>query len=156
MGVAARGAIGITALVLAFPAAATGAGFDQLFGEYRATGGIDGCAHTTADLSDTLAAVPADIKAYDPGFVDALNSALERRAAGCAGVGRNLSAPLDALGTTRAVDGSPGPRTPRRLAAPIADSQAPGDGVAIVWALGIGAAAIVIGAALGWRIRGSA
>jgi hypothetical protein len=155
MGAAAGGAMAMTALVLAFPGAAAGAGFDQLFGEYRATGNVDGCAHTTADLSEVLAAVPADVKAYDPGFADALNAALERRAAGCAGVRESLSVPLDVAGTTRAGDGSPGPRAPRRLASMSADAGAPSDLGAIVVALGVGAAAVAIGAGLGWRVRDS-
>ena len=155
MHAAARRALVMTALVLAFPGPAAGAGFDQLFGEYQTTGNIDGCAHTTADLSDALAAVPADVRAYDPGFADALNAALERRAAGCAGTRGSLSVPLDAAGTIRAADGSPGPRAPRRLTVASTDSGPPSDLGAIVAALGIGAAAAAIGAALGWRSRAS-
>lgn len=154
MGGAVGRALAITALALTFPSTAAAADFDQLFGEYRAAGSIEGCEHTTADLSDVLAAVPADIKAYDPGFVDALNAALEGRAAGCGGGrGGALSASVEVAVAKTAADGSPGPRTPRRLATTLADAQAPSDLDAIIVALGVGASAVAIGAAFGWRRR---
>ena len=38
-----------------------------------------------ADLRAGLEQIPADVRAYDPGFVDALNTALNARAIGCSG-----------------------------------------------------------------------
>lgn len=79
--------------------------FRALYDEYLRSGQISGCAHSEAELESALTSIPADIQAYDPAFSDALNAALEDRAAGCSapslGSGGNAGA--------TASDGSPGP-----------------------------------------------
>jgi hypothetical protein len=108
----------VLALVAVLPGAAAAEVLD-LYGDYRRTGSVEGCDHSAAELRAALGDVPADINAYDPGFVDALNLALDRRAAGCAGAaqaGRLLSAAVTAE------DGSPGPASPRHRLRPVPGS----------------------------------
>jgi hypothetical protein len=80
--------------------------FRALYDEYLRSGQISGCAHSEAELESALTSIPADIQAYDPAFSDALNAALEDRAAGCS------APPSPGSGGTAgatASDGSPGP-----------------------------------------------
>jgi hypothetical protein len=78
--------------------------FRALYDEYLRTHSVIGCAHGEAELQAALTSIPADIEAYDPGFADALNTALETRTAGC-------EPRLPSLGgaVRNASDGSPGP-----------------------------------------------
>jgi hypothetical protein len=89
------------------PAAGAAAPFRGLYDEYLRTGVVRGCAHSEAQLQAALTSIPADIQAYDPAFSDALNAALEDRAAGCAAPPPHGASP--ASGATKAADGSPGP-----------------------------------------------
>jgi hypothetical protein len=105
-----RRSIILTVAVACLAAASTPAGaaprFRALYDEYLRSGQISGCAHSEAELESALTSIPADIQAYDPAFSDALNSALEDRAAGCSVPVPGPSA--GGAGVT-ASDGSPGP-----------------------------------------------
>ena len=92
------------------PAAAPGQ-LSELYEEYLASGVVAGCAHTQADLEGALKDIPADIRAYDPGFSTALTNALEQRAAGCEAAEQLAEDVLipTLFGTSEAEDGSPGP-----------------------------------------------
>ena len=98
------------ALAAAAPATA-GAQLDELYDEYLTSGVVAGCAHTQADLEQALKDIPADIRAYDPGFAAALTNALEQRASGCEQAEQLAEDVLipTLFGTGRAPDGSPGP-----------------------------------------------
>jgi hypothetical protein len=101
-------------LVLAILAAPAGADLGELYDEYRQTGNVTGCGRSAPELRDTLDDVPADIRAYDPGFVAELESALEQRASGCARAAIPLAGVQIAFGQQRqAADGSPAPANPR-------------------------------------------
>jgi len=135
------------------------AGFQALYDEYRNLGVILGCSHREADLRSALSAVPADIKAYDPGFVDALNAALESRVTSCKDT---LASPFAApagsgAGTVIASDGSPGPAHPRlEQPPPVAESAGPTMPpallalVAVVGAALLAAAAGALASSRGW------
>jgi hypothetical protein len=141
----------VLALMLALlvtPAPAAADLFDDLYEEYRTTNVINGCRYDAADLRDALAGVPPDISAYDPGFADALNAALEQRASGCDG-SAVLSLQLPpAAGAVEAADGSPGPGPAEPLVAlPQPDPSSPDRRPAGVLAAGLGVLACA-GAAL--------
>ena len=98
------------ALCAAGPAAA-GAQLDELYDEYLSSGVVAGCSHTQGDLEQALKDIPADIRAYDPGFATALTNALEQRASGCEEaeqLAQDVLIPT-LFGTSEASDGSPGP-----------------------------------------------
>jgi hypothetical protein len=118
MRAATRAALAVATIALALPAIA-GADFSGLYGEYRDFGLVDGCAHPEADLRQALEDIPPDIRAYDPGFGDALGGALEQRALGCDPESGPAENP-DISGIAIAADGSPGPAG----AAPLAASEA--------------------------------
>jgi hypothetical protein len=91
-------------------------GFQGLYDEYQKLGFVYGCAHRESDLRSALSSIPADIAAYDPGFADALDSALEQQASGCSGLSSPFPQnPATAAGTINADDGSPGPANQRPL-----------------------------------------
>jgi hypothetical protein len=98
------------ALAAAAPAGA-GAQLDALYDEYLNFGVIGGCAHTQDELETALKDIPADIRAYDPGFATALTNALEQRASGCEEAQQLAEDVLipTLFGTSEAADGSPGP-----------------------------------------------
>jgi hypothetical protein len=129
--------------------------FGQLFDEYRRQGFIYGCTHRSADLREALAAIPADINAYDPGFADALSAGLEQRSAGCKGA---LSSPFpqspaEATGTILADDGSPGPGNRRSVGAEPAP-EAGGASMPLALALLAGiVGAVLVGATWLWATR---
>jgi hypothetical protein len=102
-------------LVLAILAAAPAkADLGDLYEEYRQTGNVTGCGRSAPELRDALDDVPADIRAYDPGFVAELESALEQRASGCARAAIPLAGVQIAFGQERrSADGSPAPADPR-------------------------------------------
>lgn len=77
--------------------------FRALYDEYLRTHSVS-CAHGEAELQAALTSIPADVQAYDPGFADALNTALETRAAGCEQRLPSVGGPV-----RTAADGSPGP-----------------------------------------------
>jgi hypothetical protein len=101
-----------TVLALALGSAApASAQVSSLYEEYLATGAVSGCTHPPGEIANAMKDIPADIRAYDPGFADALNTALEERASGCAAIqeqANNVLLPAT-TGTVTAPDGSPGP-----------------------------------------------
>lgn len=127
------------------------ADFLQLYDEYQRSGVIGGCSYREADLRSALTEIPADIEAYDPGFADSLNAALEQRAAGCGPV--SSTSVRAAAGTIVAADGSPGPAIPRAQApAPRGvDTSLPAPLIALVALVGF---ALLLGAALALTRRG--
>ena len=148
------------AAALLLPASATAApaapqvGFQGLYDEYQKLGFVFGCAYRESDLRSALSSIPADIAAYDPGFADALDSALEQQASGCGGA---LSSPfpqtpVSAAGTIIADDGSPGPANQRPLgtlpAPEKADTGIPAVLIVLASLLGI---ALLVAAALSLR-----
>lgn len=137
----------LIALLVAPPSASADL-FDDLYEEYRTGGLINGCRYDAADLRDALAGVPPDISAYDPGFADALNAAIEQRASGCDG-SAVLSLQLPpAAGAVEAGDGSPGPGPAEPLVAlPHPDPSSPDRRPAGILAAGLGVLACA-GAAL--------
>jgi len=81
-----RGAIALTcAAALLVPAAAHANAFDDALREYRATGTVDGCKHTAAELAQAKAQTPKDIAQTAPGFPAQLEAAAAKRAQGCSG-----------------------------------------------------------------------
>lgn len=78
----------VTALILALltslavaPAAHANA-FKDIFGAYRKSGKVDGCAYSAKQLTDAKQQVPNDIAQYAPDFPNALDNAIQQRAAG--------------------------------------------------------------------------
>ena len=129
----ARPAVAVAlAAVLLLPATAAAAsalpqvGFQGLYDEYQRLGFVLGCSHRESDLRSALSSIPADIAAYDPGFADALDSALEQRASGCTGAPTSPfpQTPVSSAGTVLADDGSPGPANQRPLGSLPAPEQA--------------------------------
>jgi hypothetical protein len=112
----------------------------DLYDSYRATGAVRACEHSAEELRAAVADVPADIRAYDPGFVDALDTALDRRAAGCAGA----PAAPPAGGTVTAADGAPGPPSPLRRLRPVSGSGPERTPLALAF----GAVALLLGGSL--------
>jgi hypothetical protein len=94
-------------LALALQPATAPAQVNRLYDEYRTAGLIRPCAHSEAELREGLAGIPADIRAYDPGFADALNAALEQHPS----CGKVSPAPATPGGGGVAADGSPVPAT---------------------------------------------
>jgi hypothetical protein len=135
--------------------AAAAADLDRLYDEYRSTGVIRGCAYSPAELRRGLAEMPVDIRAYDPGFGDALNAALEQRAACGAIAGLVKGGPAGADGSA-AADGSPGPARPPPAAVtgalPAGDAEGAGlQSAGLVIAAVLGALAFALAAGLGRR-----
>jgi hypothetical protein len=127
------------------------AGFLQLYDAYQRSGVIAGCSYREADLRAALKEMPADVEAYDPGFADALNAALEQHAAGCEeGIS---TAPAAATGVIVAADGSPGPAIdPKRTADTAADAEA-SIPIPLIALAAVVALAALAGAALALRSR---
>ena len=59
---------------LALPAGAVANDFQEIFGDYKADGRIDGC-YDPYEIHNAGQAIPPDIEQYSPGFGDALASA---------------------------------------------------------------------------------
>ncbi len=59
---------------LAFPAGATADDFQQIFGDYKDNGQINGC-YRPDEIHNAGSNIPPDIQQYAPGFGDALASA---------------------------------------------------------------------------------
>jgi hypothetical protein len=98
--------LAIALIVGAFAASAAGSTFSSLYREYLTTGGVNGCAHSQAELQAGLTSIPADIQAYDPGFADSLNAAIDQRTLGCSSQGQAQAPPSH---VPAAADGSPRP-----------------------------------------------
>lgn len=127
------------------------ADFQTLYDDYRVDGGIDGCEYQSGDLTGALGAIPADVREYDPGFAEALNTALEQLAAGCE---EESDASSEQSAGAIAADGSPGPPRPRVVqVAGEVDSSLPAVLVAVIVVLGAALAAGVLMVAVrffGW------
>lgn len=106
---AATLALGLAALLIPAPAVAD---VEGLYDEYLRAGSIDGCAQSRADVLEALQEMPTDIAAYDPGFTDALNRALEQQASGCRSLSSEQLEFFAGAGTVTSADGSPGPSPP--------------------------------------------
>jgi hypothetical protein len=122
---------------------------DELYDEYRSAGAVRACAYSREELRQGLADLPADIRAYDPGFVDALNIALEQRAASCRAVVSLVPPEIAEDDARTAPDGSPGPPARAAIAvgatAPagtVGDGGLQAAGLAAAVLLGIGAFAL--------------
>ena len=59
---------------LAFPSGAAADDFQQIFGDYKADGQLDGC-YRPDQIHNAGRSIPPDIEQYAPGFGDALSSA---------------------------------------------------------------------------------
>jgi hypothetical protein len=66
---------------LALPASATADDFQQIFGDYKADGRIDGC-YRPHQIHNAGQAIPPDIEQYAPGFGNALSAAQTRCGSG--------------------------------------------------------------------------
>jgi hypothetical protein len=155
---------------LALPGAAAADDFDEIFGDYRSDGKINGCYRPEA-LHNAGRDIPPDIEQYTPGFGDALGAAQSR----CSSGG---SAPEEAEEEPATISaGTPGPgagavtkRTvkeppaPRAVEPPVVGnlpdptlntataavrSDTPGALIALLIAAGI-AVVIALGWALAW------
>jgi hypothetical protein len=122
------------------------AGFQTLYEEYQRFGAIAGCSHPEADLRTALDEIPADVGAYDPGFVTALNAALEQHAGGC---GRIPPSPAETVsGSIVAADGSPGPAIAAARAAGAAAGEEPSTPAALIVLAACTCAALLLGGGL--------
>jgi hypothetical protein len=148
----------ITAVTCAlFAAAPAGAGaqLDEIYNEYLGSGVVAGCAHTQADLETALKDIPADIRAYDPGFETALTNALEQRASGCEEAQQLAEDVLipTLFGTSEAPDGSPGPAVAAvSVAAPPSPPPAP-ETESGTWIALLFGGLVVLGAVLVFALR---
>jgi hypothetical protein len=133
------------------------AGFQGLYDEYQKLGFVFGCSHRESDLRSALSSIPADIAAYDPGFADALDAALEQRASGCSGAPTSPfpQTPVSAGGTVLAGDGSPGPANERPLGSLPAPERADTSIPPVLLALAalVGAALLAAAAWSLWGLR---
>jgi hypothetical protein len=118
----------VACVVSAAAPAGAGAQLDALYDEYLNSGVVAGCAHSQGEIESALKEIPADIRAYDPGFAAALTNALEQRASGCEQaeqLAQDVLIPT-LFGTSEAPDGSPGPAVATvSVAAPPSPPAAP-------------------------------
>ena len=94
--------------LLAVAPAAQASAFKDIFGAYKKNGQVDACKWSARQLADAKRQVPNDIEQYAPDFPNALNEALQKRAAG--GCSEDATAPAGS--TTAPAGGSssgPGP-----------------------------------------------
>jgi hypothetical protein len=152
--------LALAAVLLLPPSAAAAAapapvGFQGLYDEYQKLGFVYGCSHRESDLRSALSSIPADIAAYDPGFADALDAALEQRASGCSGAINSPfpQTPASSAGTVLADDGSPGPANQHPLgslpAPEAADTSIPPALIVLASLLGIALLAAAVQALRG-------
>lgn len=102
-------------------AVAYAAAFDRVFKAYQETGRIDPCRFSEKELEQASSSIPNDIDAYAPDFRNALQAALEQRAAGGC-----RATPKERTGTTGATGAAPTATTP---APPGGTPAAPGSTV---------------------------
>ena len=158
--------------LLALPSSAGAAGFDEIFGDYRSDGDLDGC-YSPSDLYGAGQQIPPDIEQYAPGFGNALSVS-----PGCGGGGggpapepadEEVPAPISSGGTSgpapppdvtkKAVTEPPAPKAvdppvvsslPRPAldtASAVVRSETPGALIALLVAAGV---AVLL--ALGWTV----
>ena len=97
-------------VLLAFLAVAPAAqanAFKDIFGAYKKTGRIDGCTWSARQLADAKGQVPNDIEQYAPDFPNALDDAIQHRAAG--GCAKSAATPTAATPAAAPSSGSGGP-----------------------------------------------
>jgi hypothetical protein len=91
---------------LCAPAGAAASDFQQIFGDYKADGRLNGC-YRPEQIHNAGREIPPDIEQYAPGFGDALAAAQTRCAAGV-----SPSAPDDSEPAAPISAGTPGPGLP--------------------------------------------
>lgn len=155
---------------LAVPAGAAASSFQQIFGDYRVDGQLNGC-YPPNDLHNAGRQIPPDIEQYTPGFGDALAAAQTRCGAGAgagatdedAAAGAPISAGTAAAGLRgvakkKAVREPPAPEAsaspipagladPRLAPATAVSSETPGALIALLVA-----AALAVALALAWTL----
>jgi hypothetical protein len=94
----------LLALLAAVPAAQANA-FKDIFGAYKKTGQVDACTWSAQQLADAKRQVPNDIEQYAPDFPNALNDAIQKRAAG--GCSKQAAATTPAATTTPPTSSGP-------------------------------------------------
>ena len=95
---------------LAMPAAAMADDFQQMFGDYRADGQLNGC-YTPQELQNAAGQIPPDVEQYAPGFGNALagaQSGCRAAPAPTPEAAEEPAAPVSAAGT-------PGPGAPEAV-----------------------------------------
>jgi hypothetical protein len=115
----------LLALLALAPAAQANA-FKDIFGAYKRTGQVDACKWSAKQLTAAKQQVPNDIEQYAPDFPNALNDAIQKRAAG--GCDKQAAAPAPATSTAGAPPAQPTATTgvpPGTTPAAPASSQAP-------------------------------
>ena len=142
------------ALSAAAPAGA-GAQLDELYDEYLTSGVIAGCAHNQGEFETALKEIPADIRAYDPGFATALTNALEQRASGCEEAEQLAEDVLipTLFGTSEADDGSPGPAVAAVSVVPPPSPPAAAETESGTWIALIFGALVLLAALLVFALR---
>jgi hypothetical protein len=154
---------------LALPASAAADDFQQIFGDYKADGRIDGC-YRPHQIHNAGQAIPPDIEQYAPGFGDALSAAQTRCGSGqLPGTEPEDGGPIVSAGTPPAgldlkkrkmVTEPPAPRVAEPVSADLAgpelaqagaavSSGTPGALIALLVAAGI-AVALALGWTLAW------
>jgi hypothetical protein len=94
--------IAVLFALLALAPAAQANAFKDIFGAYKKTGRVEACTWSAAQLADAKRQVPNDIEQYAPDFPNALDDAIQRRAAG--GCSKSAAAPA---ATAPAAGGAP-------------------------------------------------
>ena len=109
----------VAVAVLALPASASANAFQDLFREYQRTGAINGCKHSSKELTQAKRQVPNDIEQYAPDFPAALDAAAAQRATGAC---KKASKKQAAAPVATPAPGTPSSGTP---AQPTATTGAP-------------------------------
>lgn len=91
---------------VAAPAVATASDFQQIFGDYKADGEINGC-YRPEQLHDAGREIPPDVEQYTPGFGNALATARTSCGAGAPAPSAEESEPAAPVSA-----GTPGPGVP--------------------------------------------
>jgi hypothetical protein len=68
-------------LALALPSAAAASGFQEIYGDYKSDGELNGC-YSPQDLHRAGGQIPPDIEQYAPGFGNSLSAAQTRCSSG--------------------------------------------------------------------------
>ena len=107
------------AVSLALPASAGASDFQQIFGDYKDNGQLDGC-YRPDQLHNAGQGIPPDIEQYAPGFGDALATAQTRCGSGSAPADEpeEEPAPVSAGTPGPGVPGVEGKKTVREPPAP--------------------------------------
>jgi hypothetical protein len=114
--------------VLALASAAQANEFKDIFGAYRKSGAVDGCKYTAKQLADAKRQVPNDIEQYAPDFPNALDDAIQKRAAGGCAKAATAAAAGATAGAPAGSPGGPGPTA--TTAPPTTASPGPAPGQA--------------------------